>query len=822
MNAITLEAIAKITEGQLTGNKYASIKNIIFDSRTIISDEETLFIAFTSSRNNGHSYIEELYFKGIRNFMITESAEKYRQYKRANFIQVENSLESLQKLAKTYRNNYKNNITAITGSNGKTVVKEWLFQLLHKEKSVIRSPKSFNSQIGVPLSLLLLDNKYDTAIIEAGISFPGEMQKLEEMIKPSIGIITNIGNAHSKNFNSQRLKIAEKLKLFEESELIIYCKDYEKIDLEINKKYSNSKKLFSWSKKEKADLEVLSTDFMQNSTEILTIHKGEKHNITIPFTDSASIENAISCLAYLVATNQAKEKIKKLFKTLLPVEMRLELKQGINNCSIINDYYNSDMSSLRIALDFLSIQNQHNNKSIILSDIIQSGEEKNELYRKISELIIKSGVKKVVGIGKNLSLRKNLFSEVAEKAFFLNTDDFINSAFINNFNNETILIKGSRKFELEKISEKLMQKKHRTVLEINLSALTNNLNYYKSLLLPGTKIMVMVKAFSYGSGSYEIANLLQEQNVDYLGVAFADEGVALRKAGISMPIIVMNPEQSSFSNIVDFKLEPEIYNFKILREYAKFVKTQPGFVSNIHIKTDTGMKRLGFCEFETEQLIQELKQYGELRIKSIFSHLAGSDEEIHDDFTESQIEKFKKISTEIIREFDYKITRHILNSSGIERFPGAQFEMVRLGIGLYGFSPNNSEKLQNVSTLKSTILQIKKVKKGETIGYSRKTLAERDMITAVVPVGYADGLSRALSNGKGKVLINNKFAKIQGNVCMDMFIAEITDIECIEGDEVIIFGDKYPATEIAEILNTIPYEIITSVSERVKRIYFKD
>lgn len=822
MNPLSINEIAIAVNGKVFGNENIIIKNIIIDSRTFSADKSTIFAAIKSLRNDGHNFIPELYKKGITNFIVSEIKKEFENFENANFIIVENTISALQKLGAYYRKNFTNSLVAITGSNGKTVVKEWIFQLLHENKNITRSPKSFNSQIGVPLSLMLLDNKFDLAIIEAGISFTGEMELLEKIIYPEIGIFTNIGNAHQENFENIEKKIREKIKLFKNSKLIIYNSDIKKTDEIIRNEYSQTKELFTWGKNKNASLKVLNINRKNNFTEIISLHNEKEISIKIPFTDTASVENSINCLAFLISSGNFSSQILEKFSWLSPVEMRLELKQGINNCTLINDFYNSDLSSLKIATDFLNTQNQHFRKTIILSDIPQSGTIEEELYKEISEIITKSGVTRIIGVGEKISFHKNYFKNIHQKTFYNSTEEFLNNFKTTDFLEETILIKGSRKFEMERISAQLIQKKHRTVMEINLNAIIHNLNYYKSIIKKETKIMIMVKAFSYGSGSFEIANLLQEQGVDYLGVAFADEGVKLRKAGISVPIIVMNPEIEGFANIIDFNLEPEIYSFGILREFIKSAEKNFSVQIPIHLKIDTGMKRLGFCDYEIDDLIFEIKKSDKIKIKSIFSHLAATDEEIHDDFTKYQLEKFKTISEKIISQFDYPIIRHSLNSSGIERFPEAQFEMVRLGIGLYGFSPKNGNKLMNVSTLRSKISQIKNVKTGETVGYSRKGKSEKDTKIAVIPIGYADGFNRALSNGKGKVLINGKFAPIIGNVCMDMCMADLQNIEAAENDDVIIFGDEFPASEISKILNTIPYEIITGISERVKRIYYRE
>ncbi|MBN1252858.1 MAG: bifunctional UDP-N-acetylmuramoyl-tripeptide:D-alanyl-D-alanine ligase/alanine racemase [Bacteroidales bacterium] len=814
----SFEKISEITDSEIIGNKKTIISKIIIDSRSFVYDNQTLFVAIKGERNNGHDYINELYNNGILNFLVQDLPQNYKLLKNANFLIVKNSLNAFQQIAEYHRNTINYPIVGITGSNGKTIIKEWIFQVLNNEKLIIRNPKSYNSQVGVPLSLILLEKNYDFGIFEAGISKLNEMNKLQKMINPNIGIFTNIGDAHQENFESIEQKIKEKLELFKKSEILIYCKNHANIhNLISTKSNTYNLKTFTWSNNSDSDLFIDKIENNKTNTKISAIFKTKKIEIEIPFSDKASIENAIHVWSFLLVNELFSSKTKENFKHLTKVAMRLEMIKGKDNCTLINDSYNSDLNSIQIAIDVLEQQNQNRIKSIILSDIEQSGKKEYELYKTISEIINKSNIQKIVGIGKNISNNFELFTK--EKYFFNTTAEFLQSKIIEKFSDEAILIKGSRDFGFEKIIELLQKKNHRTQLEINLEALTHNLNYFKSLLNKKTKIMIMVKAFSYGSGSHEIAGFLQHQKVDYLGVAYTDEGIELRKAGINLPIMVMNPDFENFSNIIEYKLEPEIYDFNSLIQFNKVASQQSVNAYPVHIKIDTGMKRLGFEKKNLEKLISEIQKSKSIIVKSVFSHLAASDEAVHDKFTQTQISDFKHIADEIEKTFGYKFLRHILNSSGIERFPEAQFEMVRLGIGLYGISSQNQDKLQNISTLKTRISQIKTIKADESVGYSRKGRVNKETKIAILPIGYADGLNRALSNGNGNVLINNKLAPFIGNICMDMCMVDLSGIEANQDDEVIIFGQNKPITEIAEKLNTIPYEILTSISQRVKRIY---
>jgi alanine racemase len=822
-----IKKIATVVKGKLVSKSPANafIKDVIIDSRKLITAESVLFVALQSKRNDGHRYVQELYDKGVRNFMVRDAALFLELD--ANFVEVPDTLRALQQFSKFHRAQFDIPVIGITGSNGKTIVKEWLYQCMHDEYKIVRSPKSYNSQIGVPLSVLQMSAKHQLAIFEAGISEPEEMQYLQEIIMPRLGIFTNIGTAHDQSFVDERQKINEKLKLFLRVDSLIFCSDYGSISERIySLEIFQNKNLLDWSTRNK-DAQFYVHQVKKNSkhTNIKGRYQGREIGFEIPFVDDASIENALHVCLTLLHFGYAPEIISERLARLNPVAMRLELKEGINHCSVINDSYNSDLNSLSIALDFLVQQKQHKKKTLILSDILQSGRDEPDLYREVAEMLEKKGINRIIGIGKAISRQRNAFK--MERYFFDNTTDFIAYFPFTKFNHETILLKGARMFEFEKINKVLEQKVHETVMEINLNALLNNFHFFRSLLRPEVKIMVMVKAFSYGSGSFEIANLLQFHNIDYLAVAYADEGIELRKAGITLPIMVMNPEENAFDLMIYHQLEPEIYSFNILDKLEIAIRQNiipDNKPIGIHLKIDSGMRRLGFEEEDMNELIKRLNANRRIRIRSVFSHLAASDEAVHDDFTLRQIAIFDRCSNKLREHTDYPFLRHILNSAGISRFPDYHYDMVRLGIGIYGVAsdPDVQPKLENVSSLKTTISQIKKIKKGESIGYSRSHFACKDMQIATLPIGYADGLDRRLSNGVGILSLHGHNVPIVGNVCMDMCMIDITGIEAKEGDTVVVFGDENPISALAERLGTIPYEVLTSVSRRVKRVYFQE
>ena len=837
-----IEKIASIIEGEILNiNNDIDINDLLFDSRLLVSPESTLFFALRGQRNDGNKYIEELYAKGVRAFVVDKntSSKEMVPYDKATFIVVEDTLKALQKIAAYHRKKFNIPIIGITGSNGKTIIKEWLYQILSPELSVIRSPKSYNSQIGVPLSVWQLNDTHQLGIFEAGISRPNEMQKLEEIIRPKIGIFANIGEAHGKNFKNVKEKIEEKLKLFNNVDTLIYCLDHKEIKVAVDKLNVNT---FTWSRKNKdADVQVYSIEKKENETtikvflrqqtfsgtdsQILKFSDSQTHQITIPFTDDASIENAIHCWLTALKLNISEEIIEKKMRHLSPIAMRMELKSGINNCEIINDSYNSDFNALTIALDFMN-QQQHNKKRVvILSDILQSELREEELYEKIAQLLKNKGVNLIIGIGEAISRQSEKFN--IEKIFYRDVKDFLTNHQIENFHNQMILIKGAREFGFEKISKLLQEKAHETILEINLNNLVRNMNYYRSKLKKDTKLMVMVKAFAYGSGNFEVSNVLEFHRADYLTVAYADEGIELRRRGINLPIMVMTPEINTFESIIKNNLEPDIYSFRslnLLEDAINGLDVQISSPIGIHIKLDTGMHRLGFLENEIDELLERLKSNDKIIVKSVFSHLAGADSQEFNNFTTKQIEVFDKMSSKIIKAFPHKIIRHILNSAGISRFTDYQYDMVRLGIGVYGIAPCEEDrgKLKTVISLKTTIVQIKEYEVGETIGYSRKGVIERKSRIGVVPIGYADGLKRQLGNGNACFYVNGKAAPIIGNVCMDMCMIDLTGIDCKEDDTAILFNEDYPVERLADACNTIPYEILTSISQRVKRIYYQE
>ena len=814
-----IEQIAKIISAQQIEYKNSTVNYLLTDSRSLSYPLETLFFALETTHNDGHKYIPDLYKSGVRNFVIQHNIPEQPEMIDANFLLVDNSLAALQQLAAYHKSQFNIPIIGITGSNGKTIVKEWLYQLLNKDFNIVRSPRSYNSQTGVPLSIWQLEEKTELGLFEAGISLPSEMERLEHIIKPTIGILTNIGNAHQENFSSLKEKCLEKLKLFKDAKLLIYNDDDKVIEDSVGAVDYHFEK-FGWSRKdENAILFIKHTKKEKESTLINYIFQGKENNIIIPFTDDASIENAIHCLAILLNINSGS--LEK-FQSLEPVAMRLDVKKGINHCILINDTYNSDINSLDIALDFMYRRSvDAKMKSIlILSDILQSGIPVDVFYKQVAELISKKQIQQIIGIGTDISSQADKFN--IEKEFYPSTESFLQTGKIHQFQDSIILIKGSRSFFFEKITEQLEDKVHETMLEVNLDAIIHNFKYFRSKLKPETKMICMVKAFGYGVGSYELAKTLQDQGCDYLAVAVADEGFELRREGISMPIIIMNPEMNSFNTLFDNYLEPEIYSFRILNAMLKEAEKRGITQYPIHIKLDTGMHRLGFEADDMPKLISLLNNQSFLKVRSVFTHLAGSDSLAHDKYTTRQLSLFQQLASEIENALPYSILKHALNSAGIERFPQYQSDMVRLGIGLYGVSVTDKDAVQNVATLKTTILQIKNRQKDETVGYSRNGVLSRDTRIACLPIGYADGLDRKLSNRKGSVLIEGKRCPIIGNICMDLCMVDVTDTNAREGDIAIIFGKEITIEEIANQLDTIPYEILTSISPRVKRIYFKE
>lgn len=811
----TLSKIAEILSAEVKlVHEKVLIQYLIVDSRSVMVPENSLFFALSAHRD-GHEFIRDAYHKQVRNFVITE--KKYiTLYPDCNFIIVEDSLVALQLLALAHRKQFDLKTIGITGSNGKTIVKEWLYQLLAIDFNIIRSPKSYNSQIGVPLSVWQINASHNLGIFEAGISAIGEMETLAEIIQPQIGILTNIGEAHAEGFASKKEKLEEKLKLFTGCELLIYSPDYV---AEVDLSALPGQKKFSWSGTQGADLRIIEVEHGAVNSHLRAIYQDQEISCILPFKDKASIENGIICWATLLAFGYSPEQAGLRLEKLTPVSMRLELKNGINQCSIIDDSYSADISSLAIALDFLNQQNQHAKKTVILSELFETGKDDLILYTEIADLLQQKRINRLIGIGKHIAGYAALFK--CETQFFIDTDAFMQAFPGLHFNHETILVKGARRFEFGRISKILTQKIHDTVLEIDLNAMVSNLHFYRSKLRPGVKIMAMVKAFSYGSGSFEIANMLQFHKVDYLAVAYADEGIALRKAGITLPIMVMSPEESAFEAIIKHHLEPEIYSLEILNSFLNAI---PKDVLNypVHLKIDSGMHRLGFDQTEVDDLCKLLINNAQISVQSIFSHLVASGEAEHDGFTREQMNTFNLVSKKLIDGLGYKPLLHIANTSGISRWPDSQLDMVRLGIGLYGFDTAlyRNQGLQTVMVLKTTITQVKTVAPGESVGYSRKGWMPNGGKIATIKIGYADGYSRAFGNGVGKMLVNGQLVPTIGSICMDMTMLDITGLDVSAGDEAIVFNHEHTIMQLASDTATIPYEILTNISQRVKRVYF--
>jgi alanine racemase len=815
-NQYTITALQQIINAGGTIVKESDISTLLTDSRRISNPDGALFFAL-SGRRNGHEFIAEAYASGVRNFVVRQGNEI--KAPEANFLMVDDVLVALQALAAYHRNRFDLEIIGITGSNGKTIVKEWLYQLMSPDKNIVRNPKSYNSQIGVPLSVWQINEKNDLGIFEAGISTVGEIDKLEAIIKPAIGILTHIGPAHDEGFGSRAQKVKEKLRLFKNCRLLIHNYD-QLIDFKDNIPVKNC---FTWSTKFKqADLYVFSETVISKNYYLRAKYKGREIECLIPFLDEASVENAIVCWATMLAMGYSAVEADKRIEHLNAVSMRLELKSGINDCSVIDDSYNSDLQSLEIALNFLTQQNQHHKKTLILSDIYQSGLQADVLYRQVADMIRIKQVDKFIGVGDALLSHQDFF-DVPEKHFYPDTATMLQHLRALNFREETILIKGSRSFEFERISRAMVQKAHETVLEINLNALLNNLNFYRSKLKPGVKVMAMVKAFSYGSGTFEVANILQYNKVDYLAVAYIDEGVALRNTGINLPIMILNPEASAFDKLTEFNLEPVIYSFGLFDEYIKYAQEKNVLNYPIHLKIDTGMHRLGFENADLEPLCDLLEENRYIRVQSVFSHLVASEAKQHDEFTKKQIGNFEKAFKQIEKALGYKVIKHLSNTSGIIRWPGAHYDMVRLGIGLYGIDMGMTKPdagLQPIASLKTSIAQVKKIKAGETISYSRSGSLAKNGQIATVRIGYADGYLRAFGNGIGKMLVKGTLVPTVGNITMDMCMIDVTGVDVKEGDEVIIFNEQQRINELATQIGTIPYEILTNVSQRVKRVYF--
>lgn len=823
----TIEKVTTLIGARRYGSADASIGFLLTDSRSLCFPEETLFFALKSERNDGHRYIDDLYRRGVHNFVVETLPDDWNaKYPDANFLKVVGSLEALQRLAERHRDEFDIPVVGITGSNGKTMVKEWLYQLLSPNMVVTRSPRSYNSQIGVPLSVWLLTEQTQVGVFEAGISKPKEMQALRDIIQPTIGVLTNLGSAHQENFTSMAAKCKEKLTLFHDTKAVVYCMDDELVSRCMSE-YAYKGRQLSWSfKNPKAAFYVKSVEKKDINSTVSYIYDGKvEGEYSLPFIDDASVSNSIACAIVSLSLGITPEQLAERMPRLEPVAMRLEVKEGQRGCTLINDSYNSDINSLDIALDFMSRRPDHKGRkrTLILSDIYQSGKDDEELYSEVASLCEKRGVEKFIGIGENLKANEKAFKGIAEKSFFASVDDFVRSGEFHSLHDEVILLKGARQFGFDHLTELLVQKVHETVLEVNLGAVVKNLNWYRSFMKPETKLVCMIKADAYGAGAVEIAKTLQDHRVDYLAVAVADEGVTLRNNGITSNIMIMNPEMSAFKTMFDYDLEPEVYSFRLLDALVSAAQKEGITGFPVHIKLDTGMHRLGFNpKTDMDKLIDRLRHQNAVIPRSVFSHFVGSDSDDFDSFSAQQFALFDEGSKKLQAAFSHKILRHIDNSAGIEHFPERQLDMCRLGLGLYGINPRNNEVINNVSTLKTTILQLRNVPKGDTVGYSRRGKIDHDSVIAAIPIGYADGLNRHLGNRHCYCLVNGKKAEYVGNICMDVAMIDVTGIDCKEGDTVEIFGDDLPVTVLSDVLDTIPYEVLTNISNRVKRVYFQD
>ena len=882
----SIEKVATLIGARRIGEAEAQISWLLTDSRSLCFPEETLFFALRSGRNDGHKYIPELYRRGVRNFVVERGTGKVvaerlaadsastkdelvrsgsvgsgsvgRGYEGANFLEVVSPLEALQRLAERHRDEFDIPVVGITGSNGKTMVKEWLYQLISPRFVVTRSPKSYNSQIGVPLSVWLLNENTEVGLFEAGISQPGEMQALRDIIQPSIGVLTSLGMAHQENFRSMDEKCQEKLSLFHDAKVIAYNSDDNVVSRCMRKSGYRGERL-SWSREDsQAAMFIKKVERRDTVSTLYYIYKGKEGRYHLPFIDDASVECSIAAAVVALYLGVTAEELDVRMSQLEPVAMRLEVKEGRHGCTLINDSYNSDINSLDLALDFMSRRPEHEGKrrTLILSDIYQSGMTPHELYHRVVELTVKRGVTKFIGIGKEITAA--LAAEMGQARggqarggqagggqagggqaaklpgtvagaggavafFFGDVDEFLRSDVFEGLRDEVVLIKGARAFGFDNITEQLEQKVHETILEVNLNAVVENLNHFRSYMKPTTKMICMVKADAYGAGAVEVSKILQEHRVDYLAVAVADEGVTLRKNGITGNIMVMNPEMTAFKTIFDYDLEPEVYSFRLMDALIKAAEKEGITNYPVHIKLDTGMHRLGFDPVkDIDEVIDRLQHQNAIIPRSVFSHFVGSDSDDFDKFSAHQFALFDTASKQLQSAFDHKILRHIDNSAGIEHFPERQLDACRLGLGLYGVDSRDNHIINTVSTLKTTILQLRHVPKEETVGYSRKGVLTRDSVIAAIPIGYADGLNRHLGRGKGYCLVNGKKAPYVGNICMDVALIDVTDIPCNEGDTVEIFGDHLPVTVLSDILDTIPYEVLTGVSNRVKKVYYKD
>lgn len=822
LTSLSIDQLRQITHGEVLGkNRTPQISQISIDSRQIIHPDQTLFVALRGAKADGAEFIPELMEQGIRMFLVHQDWKKVNVFQdQATFILVPDTRKALQQIASYQRGQFSKPVVGITGSNGKTIVKEWLGQVLGQSFTVAKSPKSYNSQVGVPLSIFGIQPYHQVAILEAGISRSGEMKSLESMIKPDLGIFTTIGSAHEEGFSGLKDKIQEKLQLFQDTKLLIYCQDMVEIAKEIEASFPKDR-LVAWSVSPGSDFTV-SHKIIESKTRLfLVAHDLRAYTFLVPFTDKASVENVTHVIVAALTLGQDMPDIQEGLDHLKPIDMRLTLKPGINDSLIIDDTYNNDLAGLKVAMEFLSQQRPKRSKILILSDLLQQGLPE-KIYSEVAELVKSYGIDQLIGVGQDIKRLEHFFP--GKTHIYPSTEAFLQQLDPESFQNDLILITGARSFAFEKIVNRLQQRIHGTTLEINLNALTHNFNFYKRQIKPGTKVMVMVKAFAYGGGAAEIANHLQTLGADYLAVAFSDEGVALRKQGIRLPIMVLNPVEESFDLLREYNLEPVVFSPEFFKKLGLFARHHAIQIP-IHLDLDTGMHRLGFEPKHLTELKKLISAYPELKIASLYTHLVGADEEVHHDFSIQQLDQFMEMKSQVEAVLVYKPLIHALNSAGIVRYPDYQMDMVRLGIGLYGVEVTGKydASLKPVSTLKTTISQVKELPAGATVGYSRKGVLAQGGKIATLAIGYADGYDRRFSQGIGYVIIQGKKAPVIGNVCMDMVMVDVTPLPDVKaGEEAIIYGEQISLKELADRIGTIPYELLTNISTRVKRVYYLD
>lgn len=812
-----LKDIAKIIAAERIGQSAISeITQVSFDTRKPIQGKSTLFVALSGTSADGHQYVKRAYELGCRSFLVSRMAPDFP--KEANYLMVTDALRAIQELASHHRQNFQGTVVGITGSTGKTTIKEWLYELLHLEKRISKSPKSFNSQLGVALSALLISNKSDLAILEAGISKEGEMTNLQRIIKPDIGLFSNIGDAHQANFESYEKKVQEKMHLFSEAKLLLYCVDHDVIHREVKRSFKRKTK--TWGASIHADLKVLS-----RVGKVLDLeYKGERWTLKLEASDAYHYENVMHCVLFSLTQGLSIDFLKQGIPQLSTMSMRLEMKHGVDNILLVNDSYSADFQSLEVALDYLNSIAANQSKTLVLSDFVEQYFSEEEYLTRLNALIQSHDLAKVIGIGPLIGRFGNRI-EVEELQLFEGTEEFLSKITSSMFKDEAVLVKGARKFRLERVVNFFQAKSNRTRLEVNLGALKHNYQWFRNRLPVGTEMMVMVKALSYGAGSFEVARLIEGLGARYLAVAYADEGVFLRRKGVTCPIMVLNPEAEGFVNLIQYNLEPELYSLSMTRDLVAFLKNEMmDHPMKVHLNFDTGMHRLGFVKKEMDQLIKALTESEDLvHVASVFTHLAASDDPQHRNFTQGQLDDIDRLTSAMKERLGYDFLVHACNTSGVLNYGNSCFDMVRLGIGFYGIDPSgNHNPLMPALKLVTQISQVKEIEPGQSVGYGRGWIAQKKSTTATVPIGYADGLPRTAGNLKAQAYVNGKPVPFVGSICMDMSMLDVSGLRVQEGDEVVIFETQAQLEQFSKDIDTIPYEVLAGISQRVKRVFIED